>query len=120
MPYGHKNRNVDNRKIVVSFIFDLFPSIHNNTFVYLCGQFNLRWFFKHTTFYRLSDEKLQPIDKTNDVVTVSSSSTTTPDDSLSHVIVSTPQSEKNNTSTITINSNLPDMSNSLASNISQV
>ncbi|KAG5894065.1 hypothetical protein JTB14_003925 [Gonioctena quinquepunctata] len=60
-------------------------------------------------------------DKTGDVVTVTSSSATTPDDSLNFVVVSTPQTEKNkNTSMITINSNLPDVSNSLASNISQV
>lgn len=64
---------------------------------------------------------VQAVDKPSGVVTVTSSSTTTPDDSLSLVVVSTPQSEKNNnTSTITINSNLPDNSNSLSSNISQV
>lgn len=77
-------------------------------------------FLKQCCDFRFSDDKLQKIDKGNDMVTVSSSSTTTPDDSLSLVVVSTPQSEKNNTSTITINSNLPDTSNSLASNISQV
>lgn len=70
---------------------------------------------------RLSQEKVQPLEKVSDVVTVTSSSATTPDDSLNFVVVSTPQSERNkNTSMITINSNLPDTSNSLASNISQV
>ncbi|XP_018577649.1 serine/threonine-protein kinase 10 isoform X3 [Anoplophora glabripennis] len=70
---------------------------------------------------RLSQEKVQPFEKVSDVVTVTSSSATTPDDSLNFVVVSTPQSERNkNTSMITINSNLPDTSNSLASNISQV
>lgn len=70
---------------------------------------------------RLSQEKVQPFEKVSDVVTVTSSSATTPDDSLNFVVVSTPQSERNkNTSMITINSNLPDASNSLASNISQV
>ncbi|KAJ8952708.1 hypothetical protein NQ318_021026 [Aromia moschata] len=70
---------------------------------------------------RLSQERVQPFEKASDLVTVTSSSTTTPDDSLNFVVVSTPQSQRNkNTSTITINSNLPDTSNSLASNISQV
>ncbi|ENN82278.1 hypothetical protein YQE_01346, partial [Dendroctonus ponderosae] len=55
------------------------------------------------------------------VVVVKVGSGTTPEDSMNFVIVSTPQSERNkNTSTITINSDLPDQSNSLASNISQV
>ncbi|XP_057668166.1 serine/threonine-protein kinase 10 isoform X3 [Diorhabda carinulata] len=71
----------------------------------------------------LDNDKLvdMPLDKIGDIVTVTSSNTTTPDDSLHLVVVSTPQSERNkNMSTITINSNLPDTSNSLASNISQV
>ncbi|KAJ8921628.1 hypothetical protein NQ315_010537 [Exocentrus adspersus] len=70
---------------------------------------------------RLSQEKVQPLEKVSDVVTVASSSATTPDDSLNFVVVSPSQPERNNnTSTITINSNLLDTSNSLASNISQV
>lgn len=69
----------------------------------------------------MSQEKATPSDKLGGIVTVNSSNATTPDDSLNLVLVSTPQSERNkNTSTITINSNLPDTSNSLASNISQV
>ncbi|CAG9837204.1 unnamed protein product [Diabrotica balteata] len=70
-----------------------------------------------------NDTKVEdvPSDKIGDIVTVTSSNATTPDDSLNLIMVSTPQSERNkNTSTITINSNLPDTSNSLASNISQV
>uniref|UniRef100_A0A6P7FAC9 Serine/threonine-protein kinase 10 n=1 Tax=Diabrotica virgifera virgifera TaxID=50390 RepID=A0A6P7FAC9_DIAVI len=70
-----------------------------------------------------NDTKVEdvPSDKMGDIVTVTSSNATTPDDSLNLIMVSTPQSERNkNTSTITINSNLPDTSNSLASNISQV
>lgn len=69
---------------------------------------------------RQSQIKLQSMEK-GDTVTVSG--TTTPDDSLNNfVVVSTTQSDRNklNTSTITINSDLPDPSNSLASNISQV
>ncbi|KAF7274245.1 hypothetical protein GWI33_013083 [Rhynchophorus ferrugineus] len=72
---------------------------------------------------RLSQEKpIPPSEKPGDnIVTVNSSSATTPEDSMSFVVVSTPQSERNkNTSMITINSDLPDPSNSLASNISQV
>ncbi|KAJ8934384.1 hypothetical protein NQ314_013425 [Rhamnusium bicolor] len=76
---------------------------------------------EYQLFKRLSQEKVQPFEKVNDIVTVTSSNATTPDDSLNFVVVSTPQSERNkNTSTITINSNHPDTSNSLASNISQV
>ncbi|ERL86432.1 hypothetical protein D910_03839 [Dendroctonus ponderosae] len=69
---------------------------------------------------RLSRDR--PVESVSDsIVTVNSSSGTTPEDSMNFVIVSTPQSERNkNTSTITINSDLPDQSNSLASNISQV
>ncbi|XP_030752127.1 serine/threonine-protein kinase 10 isoform X2 [Sitophilus oryzae] len=69
---------------------------------------------------RLSQEK--PMHSVGDnIVTVNSSTGTTPEDSMSFVVVSTPQSERSkNTSTITINSDLPDPSNSLASNISQV
>ncbi|CAH1173549.1 unnamed protein product [Phaedon cochleariae] len=60
-------------------------------------------------------------ERSGDLVTVTSSSATTPDDSLCLAVGSTPQSERDkNTSTITINSNLPDTSNSLASNINQV
>lgn len=58
-----------------------------------------------------------------DTVTVCSSGGNTPDGSLSNfVVVSTPSDRnKANTSTITINnSDLPDLSNSLASNVSQV
>ncbi|CAH0552881.1 unnamed protein product [Brassicogethes aeneus] len=56
-------------------------------------------------------------------VTISSSHTTTPEESLSLIVVSTPTAERQtklNTSTITINSDPGDPSNSLASNISQV
>uniref|UniRef100_A0AAR5QGB6 Protein kinase domain-containing protein n=1 Tax=Dendroctonus ponderosae TaxID=77166 RepID=A0AAR5QGB6_DENPD len=69
---------------------------------------------------RLSRDR--PVESVRDsIVTVNSSSGTSPEDSINFVTVSTPQSERNkNTSTITINSDLPDQSNSLASNISQV
>ncbi|CAH1131586.1 unnamed protein product [Ceutorhynchus assimilis] len=71
---------------------------------------------------RLSQERVASVERINEnIVTVNSSNATTPEDSMNFVIVSTPQSERNkNTSTITINSDLPDPSNSLASNISQV
>lgn len=59
-------------------------------------------------------------DLANDSVTVSASAAL--DDNLNNFVVVSPQTERNklNTSTITINSDLPDPSNSLASNISQV
>ncbi|XP_050313738.1 serine/threonine-protein kinase 10 isoform X2 [Anthonomus grandis grandis] len=70
---------------------------------------------------RLSKEKSASIEKIEDNVVTVNSSTTTPEDSMTFVRSSTPQSDRNkNTSTITINSDLPDPSNSLASNISQV
>ncbi|KAJ3665518.1 hypothetical protein Zmor_001010 [Zophobas morio] len=72
---------------------------------------------------RQSDEKMQYGDVAgSDTVTVSGN-TATPSqgDNVGNFVVVT-QSERNklNTSTITINSDLPDLSNSLASNISQV
>ncbi|XP_066139058.1 serine/threonine-protein kinase 10 isoform X2 [Euwallacea fornicatus] len=73
---------------------------------------------------RLSQEqaRIPVIENIGDnIVTVNSSNGTTPEDSMNFVILSTPQSERNkNTSTITINSDSPDMSNSLASNINQI
>ncbi|XP_060524154.1 serine/threonine-protein kinase 10 isoform X2 [Cylas formicarius] len=70
---------------------------------------------------RLSQEKATVFDKSADSVVVSTSNVSTPEDSLNYVTVSTPQSERSkNMSTITINTDFPDLSNSLASNISQV
>ncbi|CAG9858528.1 unnamed protein product [Phyllotreta striolata] len=70
---------------------------------------------------KLAQEKPSASVKAGDFITVTSSTATTPDDSLNLVVVSAAPSERTkNTSTITINSNLPDTSNSLASNISQV
>ncbi|XP_044258953.1 STE20-like serine/threonine-protein kinase [Tribolium madens] len=59
-------------------------------------------------------------DVASDAVTVSAPATS--EDSVNNFVVVSSQSERNklNTSTITINSDLPDPSNSLASNISQV
>ncbi|XP_074033281.1 uncharacterized protein isoform X2 [Leptinotarsa decemlineata] len=68
----------------------------------------------------LSHDKAKS-EKLRDVVTVTSSNATTPDDSLNFVVMPSAQSEKNkNTSMITINSNMPDTSNSLASNVTVV
>jgi hypothetical protein len=67
---------------------------------------------------RPSQEKLHFGDvAVGDTVTVNSQ-----DGTVNNFLVVSPQSERNklNTSTITINSDLPDPSNSLASNISQV
>ncbi|RZB41606.1 STE20-like serine/threonine-protein kinase [Asbolus verrucosus] len=57
----------------------------------------------------------------SDAVTVNSAAAA-PEDNLNNFVVVSSQAERNksNTSTITINSDLPDPSNSLASNISQV
>ncbi|VEN33845.1 unnamed protein product [Callosobruchus maculatus] len=74
---------------------------------------------EHQLSKRLStpEDKLQPT--TN---AMSSSTTSSLDEGVGLVVVSSPSSSERskNTATITINSNLPDTSNSLASNISQV